>query len=201
MKVRGGMTEVLWWHSTRAGTAHRRIRHSSHLLASPKQLLQVDDRKGNLHNSRRPRFEMPNIPILRQSNNHQGDRRTLVRGVLCVVAHRTHPGLLRKHRPQTKLYPGCSPSPIFEPSLDFIGWIPLQFTRQSTLSTYCFRLSCDSHRLGSYDQPCCKRMRSRPIDVTSRKEPKRHFPALPTHKAKMDPAMAPLLDKAPEISS
>jgi hypothetical protein len=114
MKVHGGMTEVLWWHSTRAGTAYRQIRHSSHSSANPQRRLRADNRKGNLTMAGDPRLRWTDISTLRQSNNCQ-EIVALVRGVS-----------VRSGTPQSccgsidrnQLYPGCSSSPISNPSLD-----------------------------------------------------------------------------------
>lgn len=47
-----GLTEVLRCHSTRAGIAYRRIRHSSHFTTQSPAAASADDRKGNLHDDR-----------------------------------------------------------------------------------------------------------------------------------------------------
>jgi hypothetical protein len=71
-----GLTEVLRWHSTRAGIAHRRIRHLSNLSSSHQRLLRLMIGRV-IHDDRRPMLKIVKIPTLRQSNNCQGDRRTL----------------------------------------------------------------------------------------------------------------------------
>ena len=140
------MTEVLWWYSTRAGTAHQRIRHSSRSLPSSKRLLRANNIVGRVI------FTIAGDPDLRwliphcaKSNNYQGIVDTC-RDV--VVRSGTSPsccGSIDRNHTLSGMLPFSDLEPFsrfYRPDISAVH-------TTSTLSTYYFRLSCDPHRLSS----------------------------------------------------